>query len=464
MAGIQVSGLGSGLDINSLVTQLVSAEVQPASTRLDRREASLQTQLSAIGTFKGVLSDLKGAVSALTSTSMLERMKATVGDESLFTASTDSTAQIGSYGIEVKNLAQAHKMASSRFSITSDDLATTTVSTGDLSFDFDGDGESDVKVDAADTTLGGIRDAINQADIGVRANIVNDGGGYRLTFSAIETGTAKALDIAVTGSDVPAQLQVSEDPADIDTSLHTTVAAQDAEVIIDGLKITSASNTVTGVLDGVTLNLKTAKEGTTTNLTITKGTAEAIGSVQALVDAYNKFTGTVSSLTSYNATTQQGGTLLGDASVRSISGQVRSALGGWAGDISSALHTLSEIGVTFQKDGKLSLDKSRFEAVLGDDPQAVADLFAGSNGIAAKLDQQLDGLLKSDGPLNSRTTAINKQIDQIGDQREILNRRIESLETRYRTQFTALDQLVSQLTTTGNYLTQQLANLPGFGE
>jgi flagellar hook-associated protein 2 len=153
--------------------------------------------------------------------------------------------------------------------------------------------------------------------------------------------------------------------------------------------------------------------------------------------------------------------LLGDASVRSISGQVRSALGAQRGDSTSTLHTLSDIGVSFQKDGKLSLDKSKLEKALATDPQAVASLFAGTEGIAVKLDKQLDGLLKSGGPLGNRTDVINKQIEQLGEQRETLNQRMESLEKRYRAQFTALDKLVSQLTATGNYLTQQLANLPG---
>jgi flagellar hook-associated protein 2 len=475
MASITASGLGSGLDINGLVSQLVAAESKPASTRLDRREVSLQSQLSAIGTFKGALSDLQSAISALTSTSKFEGMKTTVGDESLFTASTTNTAQVGTYRVEVKKLAQAQTLVSSenhRFAAATDTVGTGTLILRFGSYDANGvftenaahTQPSPITIDESNNTLSGIRDAINEANIGVRANIVNDGSGYRLVLSSSETGEKNALQISVADDDGnntdAAGLSLLAFGAGANNMTQTT-AAQDAQLVVDGLSVNSTGNTVTGVLDGVTFNLKAAKEGTTTTLAVAKDTGAATNAVQSLVDAYNKFTDTVNSLTAYNTATKEGGPLLGDASVRSISGQVRSALGAQVGDTTSTLHTLSDIGISFQKDGKLSLDKSKLEKALAADPQAVANLFAGTEGIAVKLDKQLDSLLKSGGPLGNRTDVINKQIERLGDQREILNQRMESLEKRYRAQFTALDKLVSQLTATGNYLTQQLANLPG---
>ncbi len=466
MAGISVSGVGSGLDINGLVSQLVTAERAPATNRLNRREASLQAELSGVGTFKGALSELQSAVKGLTDPAKFEAMKATAGDGDLFTATVagTGTAQIGNYSIEVKNLAQAHKMASGRFNIASDELTTATVTTGDLSFDFNGDGAPDVQVGAADATLTGIRDAINnKADLGVRANIVNDGSGYRLTLSATKTGTAKALAIAVTGSDVPAQLLVSENAADVDTRLHTTFAARDAEVIIDGLKITSASNTVTGALDGVTLNLKSAKPGTATELTVAQDTAAVTGAVSAFISAYNKFANTTAALTAYNPQTKEKGPLLGDAGVRSATSQLRHALGEPV--TGNPLRSLSDVGISIQRDGTLKLDSGALQKALEKDPKAVAALFTGaegstaSTGIAERLDDFLGKLLGSDGPLASRTTSLTKRISSLDDERVDLNRRLADVETRYRAQFTAMDKLVSQLTATGNALTQQLAGL-----
>ena len=464
MAGITVSGLGSGLDINGLVDKLVAAERAPASNRLDRREANLQAELSGVGTFKGALSELQSAIKGLTDPAKFEAMKVTAGDSDLFTAAGTGTAQIGNYSIEVKNLAQAHKMASGRFNIASDDLTTATVTTGDLSFDFNGDGAPDVQVGAAAATLTGIRDAINnKADLGVRANIVNDGSGYRLTLSATKTGVAKALAIAVTGSDVPAQLLISENAADVDTRLHTTFAARDAEVIIDGLKITSASNTVTGVLDGVTLNLKSAKPGTATDLTVAQDTAAVTSAVNAFVSAYNKFANTTAALTAYNPQTKEKGPLLGDAGVRSAVGQLRHALGEPV--TGKTLRSLSDIGISAQRDGTLKLDSGALQKALEKDPKAVAALFTGAEGsaapigIAKRLDDFFGKLLGSDGPLASRTTSLNKRIDLINGDRVTLERRLQEVQTRYRAQFQAMDQLVSKLTATGNFLTQQLAGL-----
>jgi flagellar hook-associated protein 2 len=208
----------------------------------------------------------------------------------------------------------------------------------------------------------------------------------------------------------------------------------------------------------VTLTLK--QKGPTT-ITVAKDSATASNAVQAFVDAYNKFAETVASLTAYDATTQQGGALLGDAQVRSVTAQLRSALGARLGGDAEAPHSLSDIGVTVQRDGKLALDQAKLQKALETDSPAVANLFAGTDGLATRLDSQLDNLLTSGGPLSSRTSSLNKEIEQIGDQRDLLNQRMETLEKRYRAQFTALDQLVSQLTATGNYLTQQLANLPG---
>lgn len=477
MAGIMVGGIGSGLDVNGLVSQLVSAEAGPATSRLNRREANLQAELSAIGTFKSALSEFKSAVAGLTSPSKFEGMKSTVANTDYFTASATSIAQPASYSVEVKKLAQGQKLATSADSAFA--AVTDTFGKGSVTFEFgsyDGGTFSDnpdkSKTLSFDTevSLEGMRDAINEADFGVKASIVNDGNGYRLVLSGADTGAENALRISVSGDgdgNDTDDAGLSRLAFSLETGSTTagkeTLAAQDAEVVVDGLTVTNASNTLTEVVQGVTLTLK--KPGEATSLDVTEDTATATGAVKAFVDAYNKLAETTQSLTSYNTETREKGALLGDAAVRSVTGQLRGILGSAFGDTSAAFRTLSELGISTERDGTLKLDSSKLQTAIETDAAGVAALFSrgtddtAPEGIADRLDGVLSGVLNSGGTLDSRTTSINNRISEIGDQRETLGRRLETLETRYRAQFTAMDELVSQLTATGNFLTQQLAGL-----
>lgn len=476
MAGITVGGIGSGLDINGLVSQLVSAEGAPATNRLNRREAALQAQLTAIGTFKGALSAFQSAVEALTEPTKFQGMKATVGNTDLFTASASSEAETGSYSVEVRKLAQVQKLATSAdsaFASTSD-----TFGKGTVTFEF-GSYESGSFVANVDktpqtltfdteVTLEGMRDAINEADFGVKASIVNDGNGYRLVLSGADTGAENALRITVSSdgdgndADDTGLSRLAFDALGT-TASKQTLAAQDAEVVVDGLTVTNAGNTLTEVVQGMTLTLK--KSGEATSLDVTQDTATATGAVKAFVDAYNKLVETTQSLTSYNAETREKGALLGDASVRSVTGQLRGILGSTFGDTSAAFRTLSDLGISTERGGTLKLDSSKLQTAIETNAQGVAALFSrgtddtAPEGIADRLDGLLSSVLESGGTLDSRTTSINNRISALDDQREALSRRLDALETRYRAQFTAMDELVSQLTATSNFLTQQLAGL-----
>jgi len=475
MAGISVSGVGSGLDINGLVSQLVTAERAPATNRLNRREASLQAELSAVGTFKGALSELQSAVKGLTDPAKFEAMKATAGDGDLFTATAASAAQAGSYRLEVTQLAEAQKLATPASSAFTS--ATAVFGSGTITFRFgsyDGGGftpnadkiPQTVTVDPANNTLQGVRDAINKANVGVTANIVNDGHGYRLTLSAKDTGAKNALEITVNDSDGNNTDSAGLSLLAYDGStkhLEQTKAAQDAKAVVDGLTVTSTSNTLSEAIEGVTLTLKSAKPGTTTELTVARDTAAVTGAVNAFVGAYNKFANTTAALTAYNPQTKEKGPLLGDAGVRSATSQLRHALGEPV--TGNPLRSLSDVGISIQRDGTLKLDSGALQKALEKDPKAVAALFTGAEGsaaptgIAKRLDDFLGKLVGSGGPLASRTTSLTKRISALDDERADLDRRLADVETRYRAQFTAMDKLVSQLTATGNALTQQLAGL-----
>ncbi|MCC7221365.1 MAG: flagellar filament capping protein FliD [Candidatus Contendobacter sp.] len=382
MASISTTGVGSGLDINSIISQLMTAERAPATKRLDTKEATLQAQLSAVGTFKGALADFQSALTGVTGVAKFQNLSATISNDALFSATTTSAAQAGGYSVEIQQLAQAQKLITSdtqRFSAVTD-----TVGMGTLTFQFGTTASNGtftensaktaktVTIDATNNTLAGVRDAINKANIGVRANLINDGVGYRLSLASTEAGANNSLKITAAGETGLSRL--AYDPGGI-KNMKETVAAQNALLTVDGLDITSATNSVVGVVPGVTLNLK-SKSTTPATLTIAQDSTVTTKAVSDFVTAYNKLMDTSKSLTAYNAQTGEKGALLGDSSARSIIGRIRSLLTSSVTGAAGSLHSLADAGVSLQRDGTLSLNSSKLETALGDDPQAVASLFS----------------------------------------------------------------------------------------
>lgn len=479
MAGITSTGLGSGLDIKTLVTQLVSAEGAPATNRINTREAKLQTELSSIGTFKGALSDFRSSVTSLTLSSTFTAMKATASDSKLFSASVDSTSSVvGSYSIKVGALAKAHSLE-----LTTPVDKAAQLGTGTLSISVGSGASVNVTIDSSNNTLEGIAKAINAAPgIGVTATILNNGDNRQISLKSTNTGAANTIKIAVTdtgdgnGTDMLGLSQLAYNPAAPpgvpgagENSLKQTQAAQDASIVIDGSSTatTSTTNTfkfTTGGLAGVTLNVNSLKsaDGTTdtAQLDISRDTAATIKAVSAFVNGFNSLAGTIKSLTGYDAKTKQSGALQGDAGVRSVDSQLRRMLGESVNG-----QSLSDIGISVQRDGTLKFDNSKLQAALDKDRPGVMKLFTGTeasagvaatSGLADRFSNYLGSVLSSTGPLNSRLDSLNKGIDRISDDRNALTRRLQNLQKRYSDQFNAMDRLVGQLTATSNFLTQQL--------
>ena len=437
---ISSAGIGSGLDVASLVAQLVSAERAPQDARLSATKSKVNVTLSALGTFKGGLSALQGAVDALRgSGGAIGKLTTAVSSEGSFTASASGNAVPGRYEIEVLSLATAHKVASTPFA----GGAASVVGSGTVTI---GVGTDSFQVTLADgaNTLADLRNAINTApdNAGVNATLLTEDGGTRLVLTSRTAGTAEALTVT--------------------TALFATAdvqAASDAQIEIDGFTYTGNSNSITGALDGVTLNLAKAEIGKVVTLDIANDQAAANEAIQNLVRAYNAVVGVVKKHASYDAATQTGGALMGDIAVRSAMQQIRSVLGGENG--AGSITMLSQLGVKTATDGTLSVDSSKLGTALSNNSEAVRALFAGSDGIGEKLSAVLDGYLGTDGRLGAQTERLQSRLTAITDQTEALDRRMALVEARYRKQFTALDSLLGQLQSTSNYLSQQLANLPG---
>lgn len=396
---ISSPGVGSGLDVNSIVSQLVAVEKQPLAA-LQLREAAYATQISALGSIKGALANLQSTVQSLSTVSAFQKFSATPVDATIFTATASSGASIGTHSIDVQVLAQAQKLASSPFATTD-----TTVGTGTLTFQFGtynagtnsftlnaNKAAKSVVIGAGNQTLAGIRDAVNAAGVGVTASIINDGTGNRLVFASTDSGASNSIKVSVADADgnnidMNGLSQLAYDPtATLGTgkNLSETVAAKDATVVIDGITITKSSNVISDALQGVTLTLQKQGAGVTT-LTVAQNTAAIQSAAQSFVTSFNALASSISTFTAYDPKTRQAGALLGDAAVNSVQNSLRATLNHPVALGNGTTATLSDIGITFQTDGTLALDGTKFQNALTANPDRVGRVFAATGTASDSL-------------------------------------------------------------------------------
>lgn len=384
---------GSNIDVASIVSQLMTVEQRPLAA-LAKKEASYQAKLSAIGTLQGALSGFQSALSAMSDISKFQTMTAASSDSMVLSATATSKAIAGTYTLDVTSLAQAQKLVAAGQTSSTASIGTGVATT--LTFDFgtiaggafdsvsgkytgstftsNGNGTKTVTIDATNNSLQGIRDAINSANIGVTATIINDGSGtpYRLALASSAIGSSNSLKISVAGDAALGSL-LAHDPA-ATQNLSETVTAQNANFKVNGVSVSKSSNTVTDVIEGVTLTLQKTTT-TSASLTVARDTASIQSSVAAFVKAYNDLNKTLKDVSSYDPATKKGAILQGDAVVRGIQSQVRAALNNPVSGAGALTH-LSQIGVTFQKDGTLALDSTKLSAAITSNPADIAALFA----------------------------------------------------------------------------------------
>ena len=379
-------GIGSGLDVNSIVSQLMAVESRPL-TVLATKEARQQAQLSAFGSLKGSLSTFQNSVATLSDPAKFSAVTANIADTSLATVSSSSKAAPGNYSIEIQSLAQAQKIKSGNFADT-----TATVGTGTLTIQYgtysggaftlnpDKAAES-ITIATDKSSLAGVRDAINEANGNISASIVNDGSGDRLVISSNDTGLSNALKITVADDDLnnTDNTGLSQLAFDVSTggtaNLTETVAASDAKVIIDGITVNKASNTINDAIEGVTLTLQKADIGNPTNLSIARDTASVQAAIQSFVSAFNDLDQTITDLSNFDTESQRASVLTGDSTLRAVQSQLRSIFNTPLSTAGGGFSTLSEIGITFQADGKLSLDSSKLSSAINDTTKDVSTLF-----------------------------------------------------------------------------------------
>ena len=538
--GISSAGIGSGLDVNGIVTSLMGVEQKPL-TAVTKQKTDYQSQVSAYGSLKSSLSTFQTAVSALSTISKFNAQTVTSSNTSVLTATANGSATLGDYALTVSQLAKSQKLASAGFASTAD-----TVDTGTLAITFGSyDATSpyaftantaktalNITIDSSNNTLAGMRDAINASNASITATIVNNGSANQLVMTSKDTGEVNSLQISGIS-------QLAYDKSNDIANMTEVQAAKNAMMEVDGITVTKASNTITDVVEGVTLNLLTTSSGASVNLAVASDQEAVKTSVTAFVDAYNKLDTTLRNLTKYDSTGKASGVLLGDATARSVMSQIKAVMTK-AIATTGSFTTLGQIGVSFQSTGQLALDSTKLTSAMSSNFNDIASLFATSakatdaqisyagsssktqagtyavtvsqigtslvsmagtingatatgsstsltgatgdaseglrlkvaggalgargtvnftRGYAAQLDAVISNLLSDSGIVTSRTGGLKTSITRLDKQSESISTRLATIEARYRAQFTKLDTLLSSMSTTSTYLTQQIASI-----
>ncbi|WP_028671433.1 flagellar filament capping protein FliD [Saccharospirillum impatiens] len=391
MASIESLGIGSGLLTSELVESIIEAERAPTELRLDRREAEVEAKITAYGEVRSALDKVQSAATGLASDNLIRGTTATSSDESALTATTNSTAEPGNYRVAVDQVASAHTLASKAYTSVSDTVGTGTLTfnfgtttydetTGDYTgFDKSADLASfSLDITSENNTLSGLRDTINKNVEGVTASLVFDGSGYRLLMSSDKTGEKSSLEIVATGDAGIQSLAYNSAQNDPNTNLRETQRGEDAQLRVNGLEITSASNQVSEVIRGVTINVNQETTGSI-NLNVNRNTGDVADKMEAFVEAFNEFKFVYDEVNKFDPDTNQGGLLLGDSTLRSTYSQLRSGLNTIVENLTGAnFRSLADVGLETDQtqNFQFQFNRTKFEAALNANADAMAGLLA----------------------------------------------------------------------------------------
>lgn len=476
MAAITSLGIGSGVDINSMVTQLVALESRPL-TQMQSAAKALQTQVSSYGQLSSLFSALQTAANKLTGTSLWQQSKASTSDESAVSIVGGSSAAAGSYSVSVQNLATNQTVVSTAAYSSASELAGSGTLTIDIgSWDLPpmnfvpqvGRTPVQVTVDAGDT-LAQMRDKINAAGAGVTASIVTDSSGARLALRSTDTGEDNAFRISVWDNDGGAAgdgaglSRFGFDPATGLVNMEQKVAAENARATVNGIDVVSASNELTTVIEGLTLRLRKENFGSAEVAVATDRDAVKTA-IQGFADAFNTLSKSISEQTKYDAASKTGGPLQGDSAATGLQRQLRALVN--AGSGASAVFTrLSEVGLTMQRDGTLSVDSAKLDSATANLTE-LKKAFANSDtansandGFARRFSALATQVLGIDGSLTTRTEGLRERISQNSEDQAKLEERVERFRTRLVAQYTAMDANLARLNSLSSYMEQQLASL-----
>lgn len=461
----------TALDVPTLVSQLMAVERRPID-KLNARISSYETRISSFGTLSSLVSSFQTAAKTLNAS--LQKLATTPSDPSVLSATAGSTAVPGTYAVNVSQLAQSQSLVaagrtSSTAAIGNGTATTVTFDLGAISggtltngvysgaaFTSNGSGTASIAIDGSNNTLAGIRDAINSAAMGITATIVNDGSGtpYRLALSSSNSGVGNSLKITTSGGDGAINNLLGYDPAGTQ-NLTQTLAAQNAKLTVNGIAITSASNTVGEAIQGVTLTLKNTT-ATPASLTVARDTPAINTAASGFVDAYNALASQIKSRSAYGTGTAGAGSLAGDGTLRIMQDQLRGIFNTPASG--GTLTSLAQVGIAFQKDGSLLLDSSKLDSAIAANFSDASNLFSSSTGYATRLEAWAKSALAAGGLIDTRTQSLNKYVKDQNEAVDRLENRMSALEKKYTIEYTNLNRLLSSMNSTSTFLTQQLSS------
>ena len=465
---ITSAGIGSGLNVDAIVSQLVASAAAPENAQIQAKQASIGNEITAINSLQSALTTFQTAVQGLATTSAFTAFTASSSNPQIFTASAASTATPGTYSVQVNKLAQGEQLASAALAGGSSayvGVGTLTLTQGGTSIN--------LTIDNTDDTLAGIATAINSAsgNPGINASVVNTSSGAVLFLTSASTGAASAITVTSAGGDGGlGQLDYPQTAGGTGPSgmqgLTQAQTPQDADVTLAGLDVTSATNTLSDALPGLTLNLVAVSPSSTSGgittttpqtLTIENDTTTTTNQVNAFVSAYNTLQTTIASLGAYNAGTGVAGPLLGDPLLSNLKNEITGDLYATVPGLTTALNSLASIGITPDSSGQLQVDSATLQSALTSNYNAVGQIFGGTNGVAATLNTTLSNALGATGSLQSRTTTLNQELTQSQSQQSQLEQQMAVLQSTYLSEFTALDTLLANFQSTASFLTTQLA-------
>lgn len=471
-------GIGSGLPLEELLENLRTAENQGLAL-IQSRADTVKSRFSAYATIKSSVEALKNASEAMGKADTFGALKTSATGDA-YTAMASTKAVAGSYNIAVKQLATSQSLRTSAQPSRIDPLAEGKVN---IEIKLNGSDAKTITLDKADTSLEGIVKAVNgDSSLGITATLINTGGkdseSY-LMFTAKGTGTEAAVtSIKATQFDNGAP-SLLHDVIGFDSSIGVDpmieTEAKNSIIDINGIEITSQTNTVKDAIEGVTLTLtKThanlgdvdldGKDDYATDaLTVSRDDSVTSKAVNSFVSAYNTLQGIIKTLSSYNTDTNKGSALTGDSLTRNVQNQIRNALN--VADSTGAIRSLSQMGITTDpKDGMLKVDDVKLSAALKDNMVDVQKLFAGENGISKKLGATADIFIKSGGLISSASDSMTASLKDMEKQYTATSARIDAKMEGYRKQFSAMDAMVAQMNSVSSYLTQQLSMLGNLNE
>ncbi len=469
MATISSAGIGSGLDVNSIITQLMAIEQRPLTT-LQTKATAIQSTVSEYGKIKSAVSTMRDLASKLASTTTWGQTTSTSSSSAVGASSNGSAA--GTYSVEVQKLASVQTLA------TGVGPASTPPGGGTLRIELGtwGTGQTtftpkagatamDISIAATDT-LADVRDKINAAGAGVTALVMTDSSGSRLLLRSNTTGAENAFRSVVTdddgvNNDASGLSKLAFDPSAGVTVMTQSQTASDAAATVNGLAVTSTSNTLASIVDGLTLNLAAETTGpvTVNVVTDTEALKKTITDFAAAYSAVVKLIGTD---TKYDPVSKKGGILQGDSAATGMQRQLRT-LAGSASAASATFGHLSDAGLELQADGSMTVNATKLGAALGNVAE-LKKMFSSSSATDPTLDGFgkrfrviADSMIGIDGALTTRTDGLGQQLQRNQKSQDALSLRLEAIEKRYRAQYTALDTAMAQLSTQSSYITQQIS-------